>query len=168
MTCSQSSNTPLMQGRWNRWHMCYWHETNQYLVSKQGRKQITRKQITGTTTCSKSAASALVFSNQVNPKGTCAADVEQIIWLANNKVSKITEIMTCSKSTANASGSWKRNNTDGTDHYVVEHMQWLINTSLLKVICRGVWLCKLTYPVIYRLTLNKSDLRQTSNILSII
>ena len=47
-------------------------------------------------------------------------------------------------------------------------MQWLVNTSLLKVICRGVWLCKLTYPAIYRLTLNKSDLRQTNNILSII
>ena len=47
-------------------------------------------------------------------------------------------------------------------------MQWLVNTSLLKVICRGVWLCKLTYPVIYRLTLNKSDLRQTSTILNII
>ena len=43
-------------------------------------------------------------------------------------------------------------------------MQWLVNTSLLKVICRGVWLCKLTYPVIYRLTLNKSDLRQASYI----
>ena len=47
-------------------------------------------------------------------------------------------------------------------------MQWLVNTSLLKVICRGVWLCKLTYPVIYRLTMNKSDLRQTSKILNII
>ena len=47
-------------------------------------------------------------------------------------------------------------------------MQWLVNTSLLKVICRGVWLCKLTYPLIYGLTLNNSDLRQTSNIISII
>ena len=43
-------------------------------------------------------------------------------------------------------------------------MQWLINTRLLKVICRDVWLWKLTCPVIYRLTLNKSDLRQTSKI----
>ena len=42
-------------------------------------------------------------------------------------------------------------------------MQWLVNTSLLKVICRGDWLYKLTYPVIYRLTLSKSDLCQTSN-----
>ena len=47
-------------------------------------------------------------------------------------------------------------------------MQWLVNTSLVKVICRGVWLCKLTYPVIYSLTLNKSDLYQTSKILNII
>ena len=47
-------------------------------------------------------------------------------------------------------------------------MQWLVNTRLLKVLCRGIWLCKLTYPVIYMLTLNKSDLRQTSNILSIL
>ena len=47
-------------------------------------------------------------------------------------------------------------------------MQWLVNTSLLKVICRGVWLCKLTYPVIYRLTMINSDLRKTSNMLSII
>ena len=46
-------------------------------------------------------------------------------------------------------------------------MQWLVNTSLLKVICRGIWLCKLTYPVIYRLTLNKSDLHQTNTILNI-
>ena len=47
-------------------------------------------------------------------------------------------------------------------------MQWLVNTTLLKVICRGVCLCKLTYPVIYRLILNKSDQRQTSKILNII
>ena len=47
-------------------------------------------------------------------------------------------------------------------------MQWLVTTSLLRVICRGVWLFKLTYPVIYRLTLNKSDLRQRSKILNII
>ena len=46
-------------------------------------------------------------------------------------------------------------------------MQCLINTSLLKVICRGIWLCKLTYPVIYRLTLNKSGLHQTNTILNI-
>ena len=37
---------------------------------------------------------------------------------------------------------------------------------MLKVICRAVWLCKLTYPVIYRLTLSKSDLHQTSTILN--
>ena len=35
---------------------------------------------------------------------------------------------------------------------------------MLKVICRGIWLCKLTYRVIYRLMLNKSELRQTSTI----
>ena len=46
-------------------------------------------------------------------------------------------------------------------------MQWLINTSLFKVICRGIWLCKLTCPVIYRLTWNKSDLNQTNKILNI-
>ena len=46
-------------------------------------------------------------------------------------------------------------------------MQWLVNTSLLKVIRRDVWLCKLTYPIIYRLTLNKLDLRQTNNVLFI-
>ena len=33
--------------------------------------------------------------------------------------------------------------------------------------CRGIWLCKITYPVIYRLTLNKSDLHQTNAILNI-
>ena len=43
-------------------------------------------------------------------------------------------------------------------------MQWLINTSLLKVIRRGIWLCKLTYSAIYGLTLNKSDLHQTNTI----
>ena len=48
-----------------------------------------------------------------------------------------------------------------------KHMQWLINTSLFKVICRGIWLCKLTCPVIYRLTWNKSDLNQTNKILNI-
>ena len=47
-------------------------------------------------------------------------------------------------------------------------MQWLVNTSLLRVICRGPCLCKLTYPLVYRLTLNKSDLRRTSHILSTI
>ena len=107
--------------------MCCWHETNQYLVSKQGRKQITRKQNTGTMTRSKSAANALGLTKQDNTNRTCAADVEQIIiWLANNAVNKITEKMTCSKWTANASGSYKRNDTNGvcrwrwTDHYVVE------------------------------------------------
>ena len=38
-------------------------------------------------------------------------------------------------------------------------MSCLVKTSLLKVICRGIWLYKLTYLVIYRLTLNTSDLR---------
>ena len=38
---------------------CCWHETNQYLVSKQSRKQITSKQITGTLICSKSTANVL-------------------------------------------------------------------------------------------------------------
>ena len=47
-------------------------------------------------------------------------------------------------------------------------MQWLVNTSLVKVICRGIWLWKPTCPVIYRLTLNKSDLRHTSKMLNII
>ena len=72
------------------------HETNQYLISKQGRKQITRKQITETMTCSKSAASkALGLNKQSNTYGTCAADVEQIIiWLSNNTVNKINEIVT--------------------------------------------------------------------------
>ena len=76
-------------------------------LAKQGRKQITRKQITGTTTCSKSLANALGLSKQDNTIGTCAADLEQIIiWLANKTVNKIIEIMTCSKSTVNASGSY--------------------------------------------------------------
>ena len=64
--------------------------------------------MTGTITCSKSAANALGLSKQDNTNGTCAADMEKIIIsLANNTVNKITEIMTCSKSTANASGSCK-------------------------------------------------------------
>ena len=64
-----------MQRRENQWHMCCWHEINQYLVSKQGRKQIARKQITGTMICSKSAANALGLSKQDNTNGTCAADM---------------------------------------------------------------------------------------------
>ena len=69
--------------------MCCLHEINKYLVSKQGRKQITRKQITGKITCSKSAANELRLSKQDNTNGTCAANVEQIIiWLANNTVKK--------------------------------------------------------------------------------
>ena len=65
-------------------------------------------------TCSKSAANALGLSKQGNTNDTCAAELEQIIiWLANNKVNKITEIMTCSKSKLNESGSCKRNDTDG-------------------------------------------------------
>ena len=46
-------------------------------------------------------------------------------------------------------------------------MQWLINTSFLKIIRRGIWLCKLTYPVIYSVTLNKSDLNQANGIVDI-
>ena len=38
---------------------------------------------------------------------------------------------------------------------------------MLRVKCRNIWLCKLTYPVIYRLTLSKSDLYQTNTILNI-
>ena len=85
--------------------MCYLHEANQYLVNKQGRKQITKKQITGTMNCSKSAANALGLSKQDNTNDTCTADVEQIIiCLANNTVNKIAEIMICSKSKDNALG----------------------------------------------------------------
>ena len=70
-------------------HVLLTYETNQYLVSKQGRKQITRKQITRTMTCSKSAANAVGLSKQDNTNGTCAVDVEKIIiWLANNTVKK--------------------------------------------------------------------------------
>ena len=46
------------------------------------------------------------------------------------------------------------------------NMQLLVNTSLLKVICGGAWLCKLTYPLIYRLTWTKSYLHQTNTILN--
>ena len=65
------------------------HETNQYLISKQGRKQITRKEITATMSCSKSVANPLELNKQDNTNGTCAVNVEQIIiWLANNTVKK--------------------------------------------------------------------------------
>ena len=65
------------------------------LVSNQGRKKITKKQITWIMTCSKSEAIALGVSKQDNINGTCTANMEQIIsWLANNTVNKITEIMT--------------------------------------------------------------------------
>ena len=87
---------------------------SQYLVSRQGRKQITRKQITGKVTCSKSAANALGLIKQDNTNNTYAAGVEKIIiWLANNTVNKITEKMTSLKSTGNASGLCKQNNTIG-------------------------------------------------------
>ena len=88
----------------------------------------------------------------------CAADIKQTV------------------SGLGSSGSYKRNNIYGvcwwhwTDHYVVEtyaRTSKYAMTSLLKVICRSVWLCKLTYPVIYRLILNKSHLRQTSKVLNI-
>ena len=39
MTCSNSINTPQIQRRQNRWCMYCWHETNQYMVSKQGSKR---------------------------------------------------------------------------------------------------------------------------------
>ena len=52
--------------------------------------------MTGTMTCSKTAANALGFSKQDNSNDTCATDVEKIIiWLANSTVNKTTEIMTC-------------------------------------------------------------------------
>ena len=54
------------KGDENQWHMCYWHETNQCLVSKQGRKQIT-----GTITYSKSAAKMLGLRKQDNTNGVC-------------------------------------------------------------------------------------------------
>ena len=48
------------------------------------------------------------------------------------------------------------------------NIQWLVKTSLLKkILCRGIWLCQLTYPAIYRQTMNKSDLWQTSTIVII-
>ena len=78
-----------MQRRQNRSHMCCWHETNQYLVSKQDRKQITRKQITGVMTCSKIAAKTLGLNKQDTTNGTCVAVVEQvIIWLAQQQHTK--------------------------------------------------------------------------------
>ena len=46
-------------------------------------------------------------------------------------------------------------------------MQWLVNNSLFKGVCRSIWLCKLTFPVIYRPTSNKSEWHQTSIILII-
>ena len=62
---------------------------------------------------SKSAGNTLGLSKQDNTNGAYAADMEQIIiWLANNRVNKITEIMTCSKSTGNAPGSCKPNDTN--------------------------------------------------------
>ena len=49
----------------------HWHETNQYLVSKQSRKQITRKQITRTMTCSKSTANASGSWRRNDTEGIC-------------------------------------------------------------------------------------------------
>ena len=70
--------------------------------------------MTGTMTCSESAANVLELSKQDNTNGTCAAVAEQIIiWLANNTLNKITDTMTCSRTTANASRSCKRNDTNG-------------------------------------------------------
>ena len=55
----------------NPMYKCCWHETNQYLVRKQGRKQITRKQIAGTMTCSKSTASVSWLYKQNDTDGVC-------------------------------------------------------------------------------------------------
>ena len=75
-----------------------------------------------------------------------------------------------SKSITKASESFKRNDNDvvyaGQITMYQKEMWWLENTSLLQATCRGVWLCKLKYPVMYRLILNKSDMRQTSAILN--
>ena len=38
---------------------------------------------------------------------------------------------------------------------------------MLKVICQGLWLCKLIYPVIYKLTSKNWDLDQTNTIMII-
>ena len=59
------------KGDKNRWHMCCWLQTNQYLVSKQGRKQITRKQIIGTITCSKSIVNASGSCKRNDTNGVC-------------------------------------------------------------------------------------------------
>ena len=149
--------------------MCYWYEPNQYLVSKQGRKNITR-----IVTWSKSATNALGLCKQDNTNDIYAADVEQIsIPLANNVENEITKIMTCSNSQQihrdHANNMTPMLYADDTGQITKywKHMQWLVNTSLLKFICRGIWLCKITYPVICRLTLNKSDLHQTNAILNI-
>ena len=108
ITYSKLVNTPLLQSRQNQWHKRCWHETNQYLIGKQDRKQITR-----TMTCWKSGTNVLGLRKKPNTNGICPVDVEQIIiWLANNTVNKITEIMNCSKSTAYTSGLCKQNNTD--------------------------------------------------------
>ena len=156
-----------MQRRWNHWHMHCWHETNQFLVSKQGRKQIT-----GTMTCSKAASNALGLNNQDSINDTCPADVEHIIiWLAKKQHSKKNNL---NSNLFKANRQWKRNNTNGvccwhwTDHYVVETYVMTSKYYLAQVICRGIWLCNLTYPVICRLTMTKSDLRQTNKVLNII
>ena len=126
-------------------------------------------------TCSNSAANALGESRQRNTGDTFAADLEQIIIRLGNKiVNKVTEIMTCSKSTVHASESCKTKQHQWCILMILDisscsrNIQCVINTSLLKVICRDVCLCKLTYPVIYRLTLSNSDLPQRSKILNII
>ena len=49
-----------------RWHMTYWHETNQYPVSKHGREQII-----GTVACSKSTSNALGLHKKDNTNGMC-------------------------------------------------------------------------------------------------
>ena len=60
------------KGDKNRWHMCCWHEKNQYLVRKQGRKQTTMKQIIRTMICSKSRA---------NVSGSCKRnDTDSVCW----------------------------------------------------------------------------------------
>ena len=113
------------------------------------------------------------YANKITPM-VCAAYVKQIfIPLANNAENEITEIMNCSKSTANSSGLCKRNDTGGvcwwhwTHHYIVETHAMTINTSMLKSYMWRHLVMQTNIPVIYRLTLNKSDLHQTNTILNI-
>ena len=73
-------------------------------------------------------------------------------------------------------GTCKQNDTNGVcwwhwaDHYVGETYAMFSKYYLAQIYMRCKltwWSCKLTYPVIYRLTLSKSDLHQRSTILHI-